>query len=353
VDRRRLPLEHVIGQMQRDIRISPMEARSNGAPPAFSISFVYPDKERAQAVVRELAAEIVSQNAMVNRHREENWRDMWPSDPPPPGQDLEILEMASLPQKPVGPNRFAFAASGLGAGLALGLLAALVMRWPKSTLRMAGFAVAGGALALGLSWFFPDTYTSITVLRFAPPVGVPERLGSAATGAPAAEQFMRLAQDVSSPASLSEIIRKPGLDLYPEARARKPLEEVAGIMRRNIVFRPLSPELTGGPAALWISFSYPDRLKAQAATRELVSRLVKRNIAGERARIEAMKDDEVRKAADHGFGEVLEVLDPATLPVKPAAPNRLAISAAGLGLGLLLGALAPRLRRRNRTPLPA
>jgi uncharacterized protein involved in exopolysaccharide biosynthesis len=44
------------------------------------------------------------------------------------------------------------------------------------------------------------------------------------------------------------------------------------------------------------------------------------------------------------------VRDFGRLPEKPASPNRLAIAAAGLALGLLLGALAPRLRRRTRAP---
>src|SRR5580658_2056311 len=51
-ERQRIPLEDVIEQMRRNIRI---EARSS-TPIVFSISFAYPDQIKAQAAVRELAA---------------------------------------------------------------------------------------------------------------------------------------------------------------------------------------------------------------------------------------------------------------------------------------------------------
>ncbi len=44
-------------------------------------------------------------------------------------------------------------------------------------------------------------------------------------------------------------------------------------------------------------------------------------------------------------GEVLDVLDTASLPMLPVKPNRLVIAMMGFGLGLLLGAFVPGLRR--------
>jgi len=352
-ERRQMAIEDVVFEMRRDIQVRYMEAASPNGAPALAISFAYPDKEKAQAVVRKVATEIVSWNAMAKRNRDERWRAMWPSDPLPASQDFEILSMASLPEKPVSPNRFGFAACGLGAGLALGLLTALIMRWPKSGLRMAGFGVAGGALAFGLSLFCPMTYTSTTVLRLEPPSGVPERLVSAVSGGPAAQQFQRLAGEVFSTASLAKILQDPRFDLYPKERARKPLEEVAGIMRRNIAFRPMSSqtEPAGGPRAFSISFSYSNRRTARAVVQELTSRFIKQNVIDTMARMEERKNHEASKEAERGFGEYLDILDaPSLLPV---APNHSAIAEAGLALGLLFGALAPRLRRRIRAPRPA
>ena len=353
-ERRRMPVEDVIDRMHRDIRIRYMEAASPNGAPALAISFTYPDKEKAQAVVRELGTEIVSDAARINTYREKDRQYMWPSEPRPPGQNLEILSVAVLPQKPAGPNRFGLAACGLGAGLVLGLLTAFVMRWPKSSLRMAGFAAAGGGLAFGLSWLLPETYTSTTALRFYPPVAVPDRLISAVSDGPVEEHFQRLAREVFGAASLAEVMQR--LDLYPQERARKPLENVAGIMRRNIAFRPESPppELPpGAPRTYRISFSYTDRLKAQAVVSELLRRFTLQNLLDQRARIEATGNADARWVADHGFGETLALLEPASLPARPVFPNRLAIAAAGLALGLLLGALAPLFRHRNKTPQPA
>jgi uncharacterized protein involved in exopolysaccharide biosynthesis len=44
-------------------------------------------------------------------------------------------------------------------------------------------------------------------------------------------------------------------------------------------------------------------------------------------------------------GENLKVLDPPSFAERPVAPNRLAIAAAGLGVGLLLGAITLGFRR--------
>jgi hypothetical protein len=122
-------------------------------------------------------------------------------------------------------------------------------------------------------------------------------------------------------------------------------------MRRNLVFKPRSRPLEpqGSQGAFSISFSYPDPVKAKAGVDELLMRFMIRNFTDERAR-QATMSAESRFAVDHGLGERLEVLDFGRLPEKPASPNRLAIAAAGLALGLLLGALAPRLRRRTRAP---
>jgi hypothetical protein len=350
-ERRRMPLEDVILQAQRDIQIRPVAAPSPNDAQTLGIFFTYPGKEKAQAAVREMAAQIVRQNSLVNRVREDTWRMAWPLEPMPPGQEVEILSMASLPQRPVSPSRFAFAACGLGAGLLLGLLTAMAIWRPKSTLRVAGFAAAGGALALGLSLFLPETYTSTATLRLDPPSVVPERLVKDVSGGPVAEHIQRLAQEVLSEDLAPSILKH---DLYPEERVRKPLEEVAGIMRRDIIIKPLNPPLTpqGGSGAFSISFSYPDPLRATDGVNTLVSRFVARNLSEEQARVRATRNAEARFAVDRELGERLEVLDFGRLPEKPASPNRLAIAAAGLALGLLLGALAPRLRR-NTTPQPA
>ena len=83
---------------------------------------------------------------------------------------------------------------------------------------------------------------------------------------------------------------------------------------------------------------------------KLTSRFFEQSVIDTMARAEGT-NEEVRKVAERGLGENLGVLDPTSL--LRVAPNHSAIAAAGLALGLLFGALAPRLRRRIRAPRPA
>jgi len=77
----------------------------------------------------------------------------------------------------------------------------------------------------------------------------------------------------------------------------------------------------GGVRAFSISCEYPDNLKAQAVVREVVARFFRLNQGPSAV-------------------EILEVLDPASLPARPLAPNRPMIVTAGLFGGAVLGLLA-------------
>jgi uncharacterized protein involved in exopolysaccharide biosynthesis len=49
------------------------------------------------------------------------------------GDNLEVLDPASLPQSPVWPNRFVISVAGLGGGLLIGVVA-LYLRRPRGPL---------------------------------------------------------------------------------------------------------------------------------------------------------------------------------------------------------------------------
>ena len=352
-ERQRVPMEDVILQMKRAIRISPSAVLPPGGGPPLTarIAFTYRDKEKAQAVVRRLVTRFVVSNATGDENRARTWRQVWPqSDPVPPGEEFEILDPASLP-KPVSPNRVAFMAWGLGAGLLLGLLAALAMQRPRWTLQMAGFAAAGCTLAVAVSFLVPDRYTSTAVMRFSRPL-VPERLSSEVAGMPAVERFQQLEHEVLSRASLSQIILNPSLNLYQKQRTGTPLEDIIQKMRsRDLRIQVVRPPL-GSESAFTISFTYPDPYKASAVVRELVSQFEDRYLRAMDSRAMDLKHgDDVRKALEHKLGQNLEVLDPANVPEIPSGPGRLSFAASGLAFGLLAGALTLRLRRRRSPSL--
>lgn len=274
-ERARMPLEDVIIQMQRDLQISPATVfpLCGGGPPLTArISFAYRDREKAQAVVHWLVNRFSTVNLAANTRRTAIWRQVWPpSDPAPPEEELVVLDPARLPNQPVGPNRLVFLAGGLGGGLLLGLIATSARRRLKWTLLMAGFAAAGCVLAIAASFLLPDRYTSTATLRFTPAL-VPERLFGAVVGMPAAERMQQMEQEILGPETLSDIIQKPSLDLYPRQRTHTPIEEIIDKMRsRDLTIRLVDPQV-GSTLAFSISFSYPDADKASAVVRELVAR---------------------------------------------------------------------------------
>jgi uncharacterized protein involved in exopolysaccharide biosynthesis len=361
-ERQRVPLEDVVQGMRRDIQIKSVPAgpaRDGLVPMAFRLSFAYPDQVKAQAVVRELATKFTETNVMVQRNRASLYRAFWsdqaksrptpPVPPPPVGERLEVLEPPRLPQTSSGPNRLAFVAAGLGAGLLLGIVAALSLRRPRTVGLLGGCAVAGCAVAFAASFLLPERYVSTAVMRVTPaqvtedPRATPEL--PALSG-----RLERLTPEILSPTRLAEMIQKPSLNLYQRARAQKPPEDVLRQMRNDIQVAPLRADTAPGVASAFrLSFAYTDRYKAQAVVRELITLFTEINVTQERA-LAATASPTQRAIAEHRGGENLEVLDPASLPESPITPNRMAIAALGLGGGLALGGLALWLRRRPEAP---
>jgi uncharacterized protein involved in exopolysaccharide biosynthesis len=141
---------------------------------------------------------------------------------------------------------------------------------------------AGLVIAVVVAFLWPDTYTSTAVMRITPPQ-VPERLVPTATNVQMADRLMQMEQDILSQASLSELIQRPALDLYKSERDRKPMVDVVEDMRRKITIRMIDTPAGMGrdrrmASAFRVSFSYPDRYKAQAVVNELVTKFTEQNI---------------------------------------------------------------------------
>jgi LPS O-antigen subunit length determinant protein (WzzB/FepE family) len=114
----RVPGETAEKMRSRDINIRMLNPP--GAPsgsPAFSISFTYPDRSKAQAVVRALVTKFTEQNvrerALAIASDEEKAREIVSHKV---GLNFEVLDPASLPEKPISPNRLLIAAAGLALG---------------------------------------------------------------------------------------------------------------------------------------------------------------------------------------------------------------------------------------------
>jgi len=366
-ERQRMPVADVVELMRKQIRIRALAPTSapDGkiSPLTFSISFAYPDRAKAQAVVSELVATFGQQNASVNWQRRLLYQAFWQDEakaradhtrsapPPPAGETLAVLDPASLPRSSATRDRAVFSAVGMGAGLLLGLLAALAMRRPRHFTLLGGFAMAGCVLAAAVSFLIPDRYTSTAVL-WVSPANVTEDPTATPSLTQVVERLPQLGPEVLSRSNLARIIQKR--DLYPQERTKEPLEDVIDHMRNHDIQFAFVELLPGsGARAFSFSYSYRDRFKATAAMRDLVTSFMAASFTLTEARA-ANASPTLRHILEHKAGENLELIDPPSVPQTSSTPNRLNIALSGFAAGLLMGALTLSIRRpRTETLQPA
>jgi hypothetical protein len=321
-ERQRYPLEEVIQQMRASIRVQVAPRQS-----AFTVSFQYPDRAKARQVASELSARVVQAIEAAGRHRREIYTTVWREEAPA-GFTASVTgaqETRALAGKWLW---FAF------GGMSLGILAAAFLRRTRQALVVAGCAAAGCILALCLSLLVRQQFVSEVVLRLAPPVA-PERVIQAAYPTPPADRFRKLAEQVMSPENLARMI--PTLRLYRDLDLPAAIDR----MRKDVSFRVLDG--TGLPTVA-VAFKYPDATKAQAAVRQITTRLMEQYIS-ERQQSAKAWSPEILRMEEYRVGENLEVLDPASWSNQPIFPNRWIIAYLGIAGGMALG-LALLARRR-------
>jgi len=392
-ERRRSPIEDAVDTMRKQVRLE-----RNDSASTLRISFGYPDAHKAQLVVDALAAAMVGLNERINRSPRTDWL-------PRSVGDLEIVDVPSLPERSVGPDRYAIAGIGLLAGFLLGVVGFAMRRISRrQTQRATAAALCGFVVAGGLTFLLPaETFANpLARLPFAglgaaagllawavvrggraawrrPHYGWPALAGgalgaiaagfaayaipvryestaalrmyaSAGTSTPtedARERFGEIQDEVLSRTSLSEVVLRPSLDLYHRERQRRPMEDIIGNMRGNDLRIEPTFETSSGPSPVLparISFAYPDRHKAQAVVREIVTRITEQNaVIGRRRALGAAPAGTIS----------MVVLDPASLPQEPLFPQSPAAMAAAAGAGALLALVLVFLRRRPQGQAPA
>jgi polysaccharide chain length determinant protein (PEP-CTERM system associated) len=162
---------------------------------------------------------------------------------------------------------------------------------------------AGMVVAVVVAFLWPDTFVSRAVMRIVPPQ-ISERLMPTVLNMQMQQRLSQMQQQILSRGSLGELIQRPALDLYRKERARYPIEDVVTEMRAKIDIRPV--EVNGGgqgrvASAFIISFSYPDRFKAQAVVRELVGQFTEQNVTVQKNSLQATTNflvDELKTAKD-------------------------------------------------------
>jgi succinoglycan biosynthesis transport protein ExoP len=136
---------------------------------------------------------------------------------------------------------------------------------------------AGLVVAVVVAFLWPDTYVSTAVMRITPQT-ISDRLVPTIANMQMQQRLQQMQQEILSRGQLAELIQKPLLDLYRKERQRYPLEDVIQDMRNKSIHIQTVDVGRGGASAFTISFSYPDRFKAQAVVRELVTKFTEQNV---------------------------------------------------------------------------
>ncbi|PWU00840.1 MAG: hypothetical protein C5B51_24160 [Terriglobia bacterium] len=145
-----------------------------------------------------------------------------------------------------------------------------------------GPTFAGLVISVVIAFMWPDTFISSALMRITPQQ-VPERLVPSAINSQMAERLTQMQQEILSRTSLSELIQRPSLNLYPKERQRMPMEDVVEQMRNRDIKISMLDVATQGTnrglaAAFVIQYKYTDKYKAQAVVRELVSKFSEQNV---------------------------------------------------------------------------
>ena len=125
-ERTRRPIADVAAAMRKG------DIRTEVVPPGyFKIWFSYGDRFKAQAVVREFVTRFIEINVTEERERTKREGPEFKTMADHKlGENLEVLDPATLPEEPIWPDRLRIALAGLGAGLLLGIVT-LWLRRPR------------------------------------------------------------------------------------------------------------------------------------------------------------------------------------------------------------------------------
>jgi hypothetical protein len=248
-----------------------------------------------------------------------------------------------------------------------------VPSFPKLALVL---SLAGLLIGLGISYVVTPTYISAAVMRYVPG---PLTGSTPADSRNLSERLMQSENEILSRTSLASIIADPRLDLYKEERSSQPLEDVIEKMRT----RAIRIRVVGSAQnylAFEITFAYRDRIKAMRTVQALITKFIETNLTSQRNQAQvkqAAASDHIyrleeriaalekrlgippapHEAVEQGAfftGINLDVLDPPSLPVNAAKPNRSIFMAGGVGTGFISAVLMAIFRRGPPlVPFPA
>jgi len=137
---------------------------------------------------------------------------------------------------------------------------------------------AGLVVAVVAAFMVPDTYVSSAVLSVKPQQVSEKLIPTVINASQMWTQVEQMKTDILTRTTLSEIIQKPSLNLYPKERLKKPLVDVIEQMRlKDLKIAQYSDPGTGDRRltnAIIIQFRYPDRHLCAAVVQEIANRFL-------------------------------------------------------------------------------
>jgi uncharacterized protein involved in exopolysaccharide biosynthesis len=392
-ERAKLPMEDIVQEMRNKyIRITPLADTSNGSgsrryASAFAISFMYTDRYKAQAVVRELVTKFTEQNVTVQRNQVSLTTNFLNDELKASKEKMEKLDDAIVKFKMA--NRGRLPEQAVANGQALQTFQLQLMNTQQTinravqdkllletnlsnlknnisaaqaNLEQTVVGTAGGSMTqvtvqnqklIKLNEFISNAKSTLAAKKQLLGKNHPDVAEAEAS----LKSYEKERDDMERQESLQVAAAPAGTPSVPTAhvvvnpaveRQIQDYRNQQAQLNSQIGAKQLEIDgLERSRAALEREISQRQKDLSEAPLNEQQYNSLLRDFNLAKADYEDMvKKHEVSTTAqsmeEHKAGENLEVLDPATLPEQAAEPNRLAWAGigtfAGLGIGILLAA---------------
>lgn len=379
---RRKPMEDVIETMRRDIRISnvlDMQSRSGRGPlSAFSVSFEYDDRYRAQRVARDLVSRFMNENLRTRSNQSRETTQFLKDQLLAANKALNELEnkRTQFRLKNAGrlPDEFQANLQALRSLEAqMGGVNGALSRISQEKLllesqvqiyrdQLATLGSTGDQLGISVK-----NERLVQLER--------EILGMQTALSGLRERYKDTHPDVNRAEAQLGVLRKMRDELLKQEEQKKP--ETDAPKQANLVTSRAAKDLEAAIARLQSQIQakdleVEDRVKEQSQLKESIQAYQSRIQASplmEREYADLTRDYNLTKSKyddlnlkmsqseiatdleNRNQSATLEVLDDASLPEKPSKPNRLLIVGIGFGLGLVAGVFITGVREVKNTSL--
>ncbi|MBM3745027.1 MAG: hypothetical protein FJW34_04445 [Acidobacteria bacterium] len=376
------PLEDVLEKMQGAIRVGQVRemqgSTSRGPLSAFYVAFEYQNRYLAQKVTQDLAGRFISENVRTRSNQSRETTQFLRDQLQTAAKELTDLEQRRTEFRVKYAGR-------LPEELATNLQ---TLRSLETQLN----GVNDGLSRSGQEKLLLESQLRILQEQAEALNAAPDQFSAAVKS----ERLVQMEREIMAQEARLSALRERYRDNHPDIRAQRGQIEVLKRMRDGLLKQeeqkqtetpasqppPAAPtrasrELEAAMARLQSQIQAKDmdleeRTKEQKQLRDLIrsihSRIEARPVLEQQytdlirnyEQAKAKYDDLNRKMSqseiatdltNRNQAETLEILDPASLPEKPAKPQRLMIVGAGLGLGLVLGVFVAGFRELKDTSL--